>query len=314
MSTVAGLTELERRILEILYEHYFEQLAPGIMTNDLRSQLNATQNDFNRAFDSLKSKYLVEAPHFVAHMTTSGIDIYEQLMLPSEVNKRHAPRMAVLEALKALYEQDTTKSIHTSLLAEQIKFGIEKPLQLRAIVEYLRLKGLVDVIHQEGPHCHVKLNGSGYQALQEHSFDDSVAMANAYSILYRLENHLRRLIESKLREKYADKWWEAGVVGGVRKSVDSKYEHEKSLGWTLAKTDNIAEYLSFENLKGIITGGNNWKDVFEPIFKDQSKIVLRLDMLEELRNAIGHCRTLSDDSYIRLQQHSQDIYNLTASS
>jgi hypothetical protein len=307
-----SLSELERKILEALYEYYFERFSPGIPLNDLRVQLSAPQNDFNRAFDLLKSKGLAESPHAIAKITVYGIDALEELMLPSEVSKRQAPRLATLEVLKALYEEDTTKAIDTYPLSEQIKYGVGEPLRIRAIVEYFRMKGLADVSAGLGPDCRVKLNGSGYDAVQQYAFDDSVAMANAYAILYKLENHLRRFIESKLRAKYADKWLEQGVGGNIYKSVNSKFEHEKSLGWTLAKTDNIAEYLSFEHLKGIITGGN-WKDVFEPTFKDQPKIAHRLDMLEELRNAIGHCRTLSEDSYLRLQQYSQDIYNLTRS-
>jgi hypothetical protein len=84
---------------------------------------------------------------------------------------------------------------------------------------------------------------------------------------------------------------------------------ETSMAWTVAIAKSNTEYLLFEHLNGIIT--NNWKDVFEPIFKDQHKIQLPLRELESLRNAIAHTRTLSADGTTRLEQYSTDIFNMT---
>ena len=55
----------------------------------------------------------------------------------------------------------------------------------------------------------------------------------------------------------------------------------------------------------------DWKDVFEPIFKDQHKIHLSLIELESLRNAIAHTRTLPVDGMTRLEQYNKDIFNMT---
>jgi predicted nucleic acid-binding OB-fold protein len=216
-------------------------------------------------------------------------------------------RAMILKELVEIYERDPHEKIHTINLAQKVKVGTEKLLQLLAIFAYLEDKGYVSCHFPQGPHCHVQLTAAGYQELQEKVSYDDVAMSNAYKLLFTLENQLRSFVESNLRLKYGEHWWERGISEGIGEKVDQMYKDEKAVGWQIARTDSKPEYLMFEHIAKIII--NNWTDVFEPIFNDSAKIQLRLQELEFIRNAIAHTRTLSVDAYNRLEQYSRDILN-----
>jgi hypothetical protein len=134
-------------------------------------------------------------------------------------------------------------------------------------------------------------------------------MKNAYAMLFNIENHLRDFLELKLSTKLGSDWWNLGIPKGIRDKVDQMKRDENNIGWKVTNTRGNIEFLSFEHIQKIIA--NNWNDVFEPIFQDQNKIILKLTELEIIRNAIAHTRTLSDEGMKRLEQYAQDILNLT---
>ena len=131
---------------------------------------------------------------------------------------------------------------------------------------------------------------------------------NRLRILSIVENHLRKFIETKLIDSYGADWWEKGISNSLRNQADKKKRDEQQQGWKVSVIESNLEYLSFTDLSKIII--NNWSDIFKPIFSDQSKIVLPLNGLEEIRNAIAHTRTLTDDAMNRLEQYCGDISNL----
>jgi len=114
----------------------------------------------------------------------------------------------------------------------------------------------------------------------------------------------------KTVHKYGSDWWNIGVSKGLKDKADEMKKAELKVGWEVSSTKTNLEYLSFEHLQKLIN--NNWKDVFENVFGSQDKIALKLNELETIRNAIAHTRTLSDDGMQRLEQYSQDIFNLTS--
>ncbi len=114
--------------------------------------------------------------------------------------------------------------------------------------------------------------------------------------------------EKKLTVKYGSEWWEKGISQSLRDKTDGRKNEEAQFPWKVSTTKNNLEYLSFPDLSRILL--NQW-DTFNEIFKDQSQIELRLKELEEIRNAIGHSRTLTPDSITRLEQYSDDIFKIT---
>ena len=223
------------------------------------------------------------------------------------MRKKLKERKQLLQQLKELYEEDVDKMLSSEELGKKV--GIDDYRYLSSTVEYLERKGLVETQRWLGKGFNAKLSAAGFRTFLDNSMDMSTVMAGAYALLFRLENHLRRFVESKLRGTYGKEWWEKGISQGIQKKVNQMRSDEAKIGWTVAETGNDMEYLMFEHLGGIIV--NNWNGVFEPVFKDQSKIHLRLKELEIIRNAIAHTRTLSTDGLARLESYGQDIFNMT---
>jgi hypothetical protein len=132
-------------------------------------------------------------------------------------------------------------------------------------------------------------------------------MSAAYEILFRLENQLRRFIESKLRSKYGPEWWDRRVSGKVQAEALNLRRSETNLSWKVSQSENITDYLQFEHLALIIK--NNW-DVFKPVFHKEVEIAPRLLQLESILNSIAHARILTQDGMDRLYKYSNDITNM----
>jgi len=139
--------------------------------------------------------------------------------------------------------------------------------------------------------------------------DESVPMTSAYKILFKLENHLRRFIEKKLKESLGINYWVDGISQGLRDKVDKFKTEESNYPWKISDTKSNMEYLQFQDLARII---KNKQEIFQPIFSDIAQIELRLNELENIRNAIAHTRTLSSESITRLEQYNQDLLKLTS--
>src|SRR4051812_39473305 len=57
-------------------------------------------------------------------------------------------------------------------------------------------------------------------------------MGAVYELLYCLENSMRELVESTLRETLgAEKWWTQGVPDPIRKSAESRARDDERARW-----------------------------------------------------------------------------------
>ena len=128
-------------------------------------------------------------------------------------------------------------------------------------------------------------------------------MAEAYVILFYLENQLRVFIKERMQKTYGDNWWEK-VPLNIRKECEKRKKREKQSPWHEVKESHLLWYTTFDELQRIIQ--TNWK-TFEEYFKDQHAIVGRLNELEIPRNTIAHNRILEDTELERLRIFSHDI-------
>lgn len=135
--------------------------------------------------------------------------------------------------------------------------------------------------------------------------EEAQRMAEAYTILYILENQLRLFTQEKLSERYGNEWWEKSVSHKTRENCEDRKKKELDSPWHKVEETHPLFYTTFEELQGIIQ--KNW-DVFQPYFKDQYVIIGRLSELEIPRNTIAHNRTLKKTEPDRLKIFSHDIF------
>jgi len=300
--------ELAIRILEALNEQWFKDYLNGIPFQLFQSKFSEAPNEILQTLEALENSYLIKRNDIGWYViTTAGIDVFEENLSPSIVSKINSERRNVMELLKELYDTDIYQTIDHETLMTKVKISDFR--YLLGIVVYLEEKGLVVLDMVIGGAFQIRLTPAGNEALLNQTFSNALVMKNAYAILFNIENHLRDFLELKLSTKLGSDWWNLGIPKGIRDKVDQMKRDENNIGWKVTNTRGNIEFLSFEHIQKIIA--NNWKDVFEPIFQDQNKIILKLTELEIIRNAIAHTRTLSDEGMKRLEQYAQDILNLT---
>jgi hypothetical protein len=120
------------------------------------------------------------------------------------------------------------------------------------------------------------------------------------SIIFDLLEHaLRNCIRSSLG-KLSEKWWSTRVPLDVREKAEERRQRDE------LKREPV-EYLDFADYIKIITKRDNWREVFSPIFKDETIISAKLKELEPIRNAVRHSRTLTSEQREKLELLAKDI-------
>jgi hypothetical protein len=211
-----------------------------------------------------------------------------------------------LNLLLESYEVNPLVWVESDDVANKVQINNHRYLASTAV--YLNQSGAVDLDMFIGGAFKIRLSADGFASLQVKTVDNSIVMARAYMILFRLENQLRNFIESTMRITFGSQWWDTKVSSLVRQRADERKQKESSMGWSVSLKNGDTQYLLFEDIQKIII--TNWEEVFKKSLIDQQKIILKLKELEDMRNAIAHTRTLTLDGMTRLEQYSQDLLNL----
>ena len=128
-----------------------------------------------------------------------------------------------------------------------------------------------------------------------------------YETLQRLENALREFISKEL-SKITPDWWIQRVPPDVREHAeDRKTKSENLWPWHHEKDLPPIYYVDFPDYIRIITRKDNWKDVFDPIFRDKDAVSTRLKELEPIRNDIAHSREISTQARKKLEIYAREI-------
>lgn len=122
-------------------------------------------------------------------------------------------------------------------------------------------------------------------------------MADFYSLYFCLENTIRRLISSRLKEEYGANWWDSEVPPGVRDGVKEKQTKEKESVIAIRSEDPLT-YANFGELISILL--YRWDD-FSDTIRSRKAMQLTLSQFGQLRNVIAHSCELSDDDITRFK-------------
>ena len=113
------------------------------------------------------------------------------------------------------------------------------------------------------------------------------------------EGHLRKFVLTRLKGHYGSaKWWKQGVTGGAKKKADEMWEKEVTgkpgLQGALNEKERKFELLGLGEMIQIVTSGQNWKEVFEPVFRDKDNFEHRIKNISALRNPVSHERPIDE--------------------
>lgn len=305
--------ELEMKVLGVFYDKWFSNFI-GLLSIHRDSyvcdSIDADKNEILKAIRNLESQGMLNEPsEAMCTISSYGIDVYEMELPPSQIIERIEQRKHILEILKESYDQDIDNMVSNEQLASGL--GVESNDELRGQLRYLEDRGLIKFEPYSGGAFLVQLTAEGdslFEGSPKH--EESVPMASAYRVLFVLENHLRSFVEKRLRESFGTAYWADGISKNQQRNVDGFKDKESKHPWQVSTTKSNMEYLQFTDLLRIIKTN---QEVFREVFSDIEQIELRLNELEEIRNAVAHMRTLSKESMIRLEQYNRDLLNLTGS-
>jgi DNA sulfur modification protein DndB len=224
--------------------------------------------------------------------------------------------------------QDIVKHIlykqRESLLREHKKTEFEELLKstyLTPVIEYLKTdKPMQDSIRKEGG----RGPQSGNAAILDIKIQDFIpdyspvrmggevtisppekppAVSSIEEKARRAEGHLRTFILEKLKSFYgSDKWWKQGLTVGAKKEGDEKWRDEVSDKPYLRKETNQNErkfeFLGLGHMIEIVCYGDNWKQIFEPVFNDKNNFQRRITDVKKLRDPCSHSRRPDDQDVV----------------
>lgn len=144
--------------------------------------------------------------------------------------------------------------------------------------------------------------------LGEELIEKGKKMANAYIIVYCLENFLRDFIDRKLTDFYGSDYESKNVFSKkTRNRANDRKKEESANRWLAIRGDKILYYLDFAELPDVITLEDNWNNIFKNYFPSQDWIKSKLDELYQIRNRIAHNSYLDDNSFKTLELYYHQI-------
>ncbi len=127
---------------------------------------------------------------------------------------------------------------------------------------------------------------------------------DAYDILFSLETQLREYLHTAMADHYGQKWEKQQVPNKLRQEWETKRakaiekgEGERPLLW----------YADFTDYVDIICQRNNWRGIFQPVFRNEVEIRASFQRLHPIRIPIMHARVITKDDILLLTIESRRI-------
>jgi DNA sulfur modification protein DndB len=135
-----------------------------------------------------------------------------------------------------------------------------------------------------------------------------------YRLMREVEGALRKSISGSL-ESLASAWWRERVPLDVREEADRrKAQDDSPWPWMERKQYPAYFYMSFADYSKVILKRDNWREAFEPVFRNANWVDVVFRELERIRNDIAHNRDLSERSVVVLRLYSDDLQRVLSGS
>lgn len=128
-------------------------------------------------------------------------------------------------------------------------------------------------------------------------------MGDVYELLYCLENSIRELIESTLREAFVETWWEDGIDSSIRKSAEKRRDDDARARWHGPRGESLLSYVDFPQYADIIL--KQWTH-FEALLGDEAWVQYYFEELNRTRRALAHTGRLTEADVERMEVRVRD--------
>ena len=132
----------------------------------------------------------------------------------------------------------------------------------------------------------------------------AASMGKVYELLYCLENSIRELIESTLKEEFGPtRWWEEGLDASVRKGAEKRAADDAKARWHGPRGESLLSYVDFPQYGDIIEA--QWT-LFEPLLGDREWVAYYFAELNRTRRALAHTGRLNAADVERMEIRVRD--------
>jgi hypothetical protein len=139
------------------------------------------------------------------------------------------------------------------------------------------------------------------------SLSDEISINEAKSAMENFENSIRIFIKDTLESKIGENWWKTRIPGTIKSECEKRKNSREELPIKTSE-HNLINYLDFSDYYEIFKQSNNWKEIYEPYFKDIQWLYTKMMIeLRPIRNDLAHNRNIPQKDLIRMKQALQDV-------
>lgn len=148
-----------------------------------------------------------------------------------------------------------------------------------------------------------RLNVSSTPSLKPTDIENAYKMGQVYVAIHCLENSVRNLIRTVLKDKLGEQWWDKAASSGMKQKFIRLKNREAKNKWLTSRGADELNYIDWGDLVTLI---RKYQDYFASHIGDINFVVLRLGELESLRNVIAHNGLLPDEEITRIELYFKD--------
>lgn len=148
-----------------------------------------------------------------------------------------------------------------------------------------------------------RLDVSNTPSLKTTDIENAYKMGQVYVALHCLENSVRNLIRTVLKNHLGEHWWNKAASSEMKQKVDSRKKSEAKKKWLASRGADELHYVDWGDLVKLM---RKYPDKFDDYTGDINFVVLRLGELENLRNTIAHNGVLPDAEITRIELYLKD--------
>ena len=148
-----------------------------------------------------------------------------------------------------------------------------------------------------------RLDVSHTPSLSSTDIENAYKMGQVYVAIHCLENSVRNLIRTVLKNTLGEQWWDKAASNEMKQKVINRKNREAKHKWLSSRGADELNYVDWGDLVTLI---RKFPKEFETFIGITKFAELKLEELENLRNTIAHNGVLPDDEIARVELYFKD--------